>query len=226
MQNILIIEDEIKIAELLNDYMKDAGYTTQLLHHGDDVLPWLKHNNPDLILLDLMLPGLDGLEICKQIKNQSSLPIIMVTAKVDEIDRLIGLELGADDYICKPFSPREVVARVKAVLKRSKLNNNDGDTVDTLSTNLQLNEKNHNIEYKNNKTELTVVEFRLFKILYNNPGHIYSRDTLMSHIYEDHRVVIDRTVDSHIKKIRKKLELINIDSSVIHSVYGMGYKYE
>ncbi len=226
MQNILIVEDEVKIAELLSDYMQSSGFTAQMLHRGDEVLPWFNKNRPDLILLDLMLPGLDGVEICKQIRKTSSVPIIMVTAKVDEIDRLLGLELGADDYICKPFSPREVVARVKAVLRRSSFNDNRNEQQDPLDENLQLDESSYQIIHHGNKAELTAVEFRLFKTLYNKPGHIYSRETLMNYIYDDHRVVSDRTVDSHIKKLRKKLKSVGIDDSVIHSIYGVGYKYE
>lgn len=222
-QNILIVEDEVKIAELLNDYMLDAEFTPHMLHRGDEALPWLENNTPDLILLDLMLPGMNGMEICKQIRKASNIPIIMLTAKVDEIDRLLGLEVGADDYICKPFSPREVVARVKAVLRRSgttnTINTDDNDS-------LQLSESSHQLIHGDKTVELTAVEFKLFQTLYNRPGHIYSRNILMENIYDDHRVVTDRTVDSHIKKLRKKLNAININDSVIHSVYGVGYKYE
>jgi len=225
-ENILIVEDEIKIAALLNDYMQDAGFTAQLLHRGDEVLPWLENNRPDLILLDLMLPGLDGMEICKRVRQVSDLPIIMITAKVEEIDRLLGLEIGADDYICKPFSLREVVARAKAVLRRCGTNSTNGKFENNSNENLQLNESGYQLIHDNNKVELTAVEFKLFKTLHNRPGHIYSRNVLMDNIYDDHRVVSDRTVDSHIKKLRKKLNSIDIDDSVIHSVYGVGYKYE
>lgn len=226
LQNILIVEDEIKIAELLCDYMKSSGFAAHMLHRGDEVLSWFDKNNPDLILLDLMLPGLDGIEICKRIRKTSFVPIIMLTAKVDEIDRLLGLELGADDYICKPFSPREVVARVKAVLRRSSLNDNRSEQQDPLEGHLKLDESSYHIIHQSCKAELTAIEFRLLKTLYDTPGHIYSREALMNQIYNDHRIVSDRTVDSHIKNLRKKLESVGIDGSIIHSVYSVGYKYE
>lgn len=222
-QTILIVEDEIKIARLLSDYMMDAGFSAQMLHHGDEVLPWFESNTAELMLLDLMLPGTDGMTICKKIRMHSEMPIIMLTAKVEEIDRLLGLEIGADDYICKPFSPREVVARVKAVLRRSLADN-------TTSSNTQdsvwLDESGYQLVLNEKKIELTAVEFKLFQTLFKHPGHIFSRDRLMQNIYDDHRIVTDRTVDSHIKKLRKKLNAIGADDSVIHSVYGVGYKYE
>lgn len=222
-QKILIVEDEIKIATLLQDYLKNAGYSAQTLHRGDQVLDWLKTNPADLILLDLMLPGLDGMEICKAVRVNSNIPIIMITAKVEEIDRLIGLELGADDYICKPFSPREVVARVKAILRRI---NNIVSDAEHRTDEIVLDESSYNLIHQGNRIELTAVEFKLMRTLFDRPGQIFSRDKLIQKIYDDHRVVSDRTVDSHIKKLRKKLEVIGMNGDTIHSVYGVGYKYE
>lgn len=219
-QNILIVEDEIKIAKLLADYMSDAGFGSSMLHRGDEVMPWLKNNKVDLILLDLMLPGIDGLDVCKQVRQRSNVPIIMVTAKVEEIDRLLGLEIGADDYICKPFSPREVVARVKAVLRRI------GTQAVVVQDELILDEAGYQVVNGGRKTCLTAVEFRLFSKLYRHPGHIYTRNKLIESIYDDHRIVSDRTVDSHIKKLRSKLADIGVNETAIHSVYGVGYKYE
>ena len=217
---ILIVEDEEKLAKLLEDYLKQSSFETAILNRGDLVENWLSKNQCDLILLDLMLPGKDGMDVCKTIRQSSEIPIIMVTAKVEEIDRLIGLELGADDYICKPYSPREVVARVKAVLRRA--NNKILET----SSNITLNGNKLEISYKTSRQELTKVEFNLFKRLYDRPGIIFSRDQLMDSIYDNQHIVNDRTIDSHIKKLRRKLEQIGIKGESIHSVYGAGYRYE
>ncbi|NVN92009.1 MAG: response regulator [Desulfuromonadales bacterium] len=217
---ILIVEDEEKLASLLNDYLRQAGFETSWLSNGLDVAPWVRDQNPDLILLDLMLPGRDGLEICKEVRSFSTVPIIMTTARVEEIDRLLGLELGADDYICKPFSPREVVARVKAVLRRTDGGATikaDGLVLDELRLRAVLNEQD---------LELTAVEFKLLQFLAANQGRIYGRQQLMDRIYSDERVVSDRTIDSHIKKLRKKIALASPNEEYIHSVYGVGYKFE
>lgn len=226
---ILIVEDEVKIADLLKDYLKQSSFNVEILHRGDQVADWLTSNRCDLVLLDLMLPGLDGVDICKNIRKTSSLPIIMITAKVEEIDRLIGLEIGADDYICKPFSPREVVARVKAVLRRSIMRSNtakntgDGAESERL---YRLDKNNFSIIYSDKKCELTKVEFALLNKMAESPGIIFSRDKLMDAIYDDQHIVNDRTIDSHIKKLRKKLAEIEFDVGTIHSVYGAGYKFE
>lgn len=216
---ILIVEDEIKIAKLLRDYCSNAGFETKLIHHGDEALRWLKHNTARLVLLDLMLPGTDGLSICKELRKTSETPIIMITARVEEIDRLLGLELGADDYICKPFSPREVVARIKSILRRTEKSAVSNDD-------LKLDEASFCVYHRNTVTELTVVEFKLLQVMVNQPGRIFSRDNLMSQIYSDNRIVSDRTIDSHIKKLRKKLVAIGLEESAVHSVYGAGYKFE
>ena len=220
-ERILIVEDEQKLAKLLGDYLAQEGFEVALLHRGDEVEAWMRANRADLVLLDLMLPGKSGLDVCKSIRASSDLPIIMVTARVDEIDRLLGLELGADDYICKPFSPREVVARVKAVLRRAK---RGGDT--PAKGGLVLDEAGFRAEIGGKDLGLTAVEFELLKVLAAHPGRIYTRDRLMDAMYRDERVVSDRTVDSHIKKIRRKIADTVPDREIIHSVYGLGYKYE
>lgn len=221
MNPVVIVEDEIKIAELLRDYLHDAGFAAHMIHDGEEALQWLNNNKARLVLLDLMLPGLDGISLCREYRKSSDTPIIMVTARTEEIDRLLGLELGADDYICKPFSPREVIARVKAVLKRF-------ENKTPIDSGLTLDENTYKISFGDNKVELTTVEFKLFKVMHDHPGHIYSRDQLITHIYDDHRVVSGRTVDSHIKKLRQKIAGLNLNSGneIIHSVYGAGYKYE
>ncbi len=217
---LLIVEDEPKLAGLLSDYLRQAGFETSCLGNGTAVVPRVREEMPDLILLDLMLPGRDGLDICKEIRTFSGLPIVMVTARIEEIDRLLGLELGADDYICKPFSPREVVARVKAVLRRA----GGGQTIQ--AARLSLDESRYRASLNGHDLELTAVEFKLLQFLAANPGRIYGRQQLMDRIYPDQRIVADRTIDSHIKKLRRKIAAVGAATELIHSLYGVGYKFE
>jgi two-component system, OmpR family, response regulator BaeR len=220
-ERILIVEDEPKLAELLRDYLVRDGYEATVLDRGDAVEPWVRANAVDLVLLDLMLPGKSGLDVCKGLRTFSDAAIVMVTARVEEIDRLLGLELGADDYICKPFSPREVVARVKAVLRRAK--RRDAPAADTP---VALDEAGLRVRVAGHDLDLTAVEFQLLKTLVAQPGRIFSRDQLIDAMYRDARVVSDRTVDSHVKKLRKKIAEVLPDREIVHSVYGVGYKYE
>jgi two-component system response regulator BaeR len=220
-ERILIVEDEEKLASLLRDYLVQEGFAVSVLHRGDHVEAYVREQLPDLVLLDLMLPGKSGLEVCKALRARNpDLPIIMVTARVDEIDRLLGLELGADDYICKPFSPREVVARAKAVLRRARRGAapQDGGLV--------LDDAGFRASLAGKDLGLTAVEYQLLKVLAAHPGRIFTRDQLMDAMYRDERVVSDRTVDSHIKKIRRKIAAVLPDRELIHSLYGVGYKYE
>lgn len=221
MARILVVEDEIKIAQLLHDYMAQAQFNVTMLHDGAAVIEELQSQTYDMVLLDLMLPVKDGLTLCKEIRVFSNIPIIMITARVEEIDRLIGLELGADDYICKPFSPREVVARVKATLRRYK----NPDT-ETIKKPIFLNEEKYQATVYGQAVELTAIEFNLLKVLSKEPGRIYSRAQLINQVYNDHRVVSERTIDSHIKKLRKKINCLNADSEIVQSVYSVGYKVE
>lgn len=216
--SILIVEDEVKLAKLLADYFIHTHYCPQIIHHGDEVVAWIKANNPSAVLLDIMLPGKNGIDLCKEIRQFSNVPILMVTARVDEIDRLLGLELGADDYICKPFSPREVVARVKAVLRRS-------DKIENNLTSLTLDEYRLTVTFNQQEVSLTSVEFQLLKPLANKPERIFTREQLMQNMYSDQRIVNHRTIDSHIKKLRKKLADISDNKDWIHSVYGAGYRF-
>lgn len=215
--SILIVEDEIKLAQLLADYFKQTEYTPHLIHNGNEVVAWVKAHQPSVILLDIMLPGKNGIDLCKEIRQFSNVPILMVTAKVEEIDRLLGLELGADDYICKPFSPREVVARVKAVLRRTQ-------TITAHSDTLLLDEHRLTVCFHHQEVVLTSVEFQLLKPLAEKPERIFTREQLMQNMYSDHRIVNNRTIDSHIKKLRKKLMDISEGKGWIHAVYGTGYR--
>ena len=293
---ILIVEDEERLARLVADYLTVTGYKSHILGEGTVVADWVRAHQPALVILDLMLPGRDGLDVCRDLRAFSAVPIIMVTARVEEIDRLLGLELGADDYVCKPFSPRELVARVKAVLRRFQAPLTDatstshgtspigpGVTVPAGSTGviparlsgtttiqadgsltgamtlpgtamtgtapnpsggtgltgaapslapthgpatLHLDESTLRVHWQGRTVELTAVEFSLLATLFASPGRIYSRNRLMALIYRDHRVVSDRTIDSHIKKLRRKLEDLSPDQEWVHSVYGVGYRYE
>ena len=221
---ILIVEDEPKLGQLLIDYLLAANYNPVLINHGDKVLPYVRQTPPDLILLDLMLPGIDGLSLCREIRRFSEVPVIIVTAKIEEIDRLLGLELGADDYICKPYSPREVVARVKAILRRYKrtLNLN----IESETNPLVIDEGRFQASWHGKALDLTAVEFRLLKTLSGEPGKVFSREALLNHLYDDYRVVTDRTIDTHIKNLRRKLEALDSEPSFIRAVYGMGYRWE
>jgi two-component system response regulator BaeR len=220
---VLIVEDEPKIAKLLQDYLQQLHYQTHWLDRGDAVDDWCKDNSPDIVLLDLMLPGKDGLTVCRELRSQSQVPIIMITARVDEIDRLLGLEIGADDYVCKPFSPREVVARVKALLRRTQMTKSDPTAA---YRGLTVDDEKFSAAIDGHTLDLTPVEFRLLALLASQPGRVFSRDQLVNRIYLDGRVVSDRTVDSHVKNLRQKITDTIGSDDFIRSIYGVGYKLE
>ena len=221
---IVIVEDEPKIARLVADYLGSAGFETTIVNDGNEALATIAATTPALVVLDLMLPGKDGLEICRELRARNDglakTPVLMLTARVEEVDRLVGLESGADDYVCKPFSPREVVARVQAILRRV-----DGPGPAD-KDGLQLDEGRLLVSWRSRDVEVTTVEFRLLKALRDANGKILSRDALIDAAYEDRRVVSDRTMDSHIKKLRRKLRELDPETEFIHSVYGAGYRYE
>ncbi|WP_058914353.1 two-component system response regulator BaeR [Entomohabitans teleogrylli] len=223
---ILIVEDEPKLGQLLIDYLRAASYAPSLITRGDEVLAYVHQTPPDLILLDLMLPGTDGLTLCREIRRFSEVPIVMVTAKIEEIDRLLGLEIGADDYICKPYSPREVVARVKTILRRCKPQRDNRLTPTSESSPLIVDEGRFQASWRDQLLDLTPAEFRLLKTLSSEPGKVFSREQLLNHLYDDYRVVTDRTIDSHIKNLRRKLEALDSEESFIRAVYGVGYRWE
>lgn len=220
-EHILIVEDEPKISGVLKDYLEQSNYSVTILDRGDTVVATIKAHPPALMLLDIMLPGADGIEVCREVRKFSTLPIIMVTAKVEEIDRLIGLEIGADDYICKPFSPREVVARVKAVLRRIR----SDEAVQRLTAGpIVLDEGTRQVTVQDAVVDLTPSEFALLKVLISHPGRVFPRSELLDRVQGYQFEGYDRTIDSHIKNLRKKIGDAFPGQDFIQTVYGIGYK--
>jgi len=221
-RTVLVVEDDPKIAALLVDYLKANAYAAEHIANGSEVVPRVQAQAPAAIILDLMLPGMDGMDVCKALRRFSSVPILMLTARVEEIDRLLGLELGADDYVCKPFSPREVIARVKALVRRA-----EGRVAgESLAGGFIVDDATRRVRLGERALPLTPVEFRLLKVLISQPGRVFSRDQLLDTIHEDFRDVSDRAVDSHIKNIRRKIDALVPDLDCIQSVYGVGYRFE
>ncbi|MFT4195327.1 response regulator [Ottowia sp.] len=221
---ILVVEDEADIAGVVLDYLRHAGYAAEHVADGRAALARIREAPPDLTLLDIMLPGLDGLEVLRQARGVTQSPIIMLTARVEEVDRLIGLELGADDYICKPFSPREVVARVKAVLRRGAPPPPSAAPADGA---LALDKGQWQASLRGQPLSLTRREFRLLHVLARQSGRIFSRAQLLDLAYSDTLDVNERAIDSHIKNLRKKLKAAGgADHEWIRSVYGVGFAFD
>lgn len=217
MSYILLVEDDLEIAENVMLFLQASEFETMHLSSGEHVIETVKQKEPDLILLDIMLPVIDGTSCCKAIREFSEVPIIMMTAKIEEIDRLVGLEAGADDYVCKPFSAAELVLRVKAILRRTiKAPTNQA---------FKLNKETFQIYYRDKIAELTSVEFALFNLLHDRPKQIFSRNQILDLAYADMRDISDRTIDTHVKNIRKKIKNLGIDTIILDSVYGAGYRY-
>jgi len=221
---IFVVEDEPKLASLLADYLRQAGHLPETFEAGDTALEALRADAPDLVLLDVMLPGLDGLSVLRALREFSNVPVIMVTARVDELDRVLGLELGADDYVCKPFSPREVVARVNAQLRRQAIDEGDEADADAGRVTLAADEMRARVDGR--PVDLTPVEFRVLETLMAAPGRVFSRQQLMDRAYTDHRVVSDRTIDTHVKNLRRKLAIALDEEPPLGSVYGVGYRWD
>ena len=221
--SILIVEDEIALAEVVRDYLLTEGMSVEMLSTGAGAVELAQAKQYDLIILDLMLPAVDGLTICQELRKTLDVPIIMTTAKVEEIDRLLGLELGADDYLCKPYSPRELVARVRAVLRRRPI----GKPTESPVTNdrLIINGDRWQATLDGSQLDLTRREFSVLQALASRPGRVFSRDQLLSLAFPDDTEVFDRTVDSHIRNIRRKIASVSTWDP-IRSVYGVGYAYD
>lgn len=230
---ILVVEDEPKLAALLADYLRAAGLLPVTVHDGASALPAFTQHQPALVLLDLNLPGLDGVSVCRALRATSTVPVVMMTARVDEVDRLLGLEAGADDYICKPYSPREVVARVKAQLRRAgwaQAGNGaapaDRTDAGTGVPALDIDLQHWRVRVNDEPLDLTPAEVRLLHALHAAPGRVFSRQQLLDHLHDDGRAVTDRVIDSHVRNLRRKLASASAGSDPIRSVYGVGYAFE
>ena len=219
-RRVLVVEDEAKIARLLLDYLDNEGFAATALGNGTQAVAQVRSDPPDLVILDLMLPGLDGISVCRAIRQFSSVPLLMLTARIDEIDRLLGLDTGADDYVCKPFSPREVMARVRALIRRAE------GSVGVSGTPWQLDDTSLRIAWRGHWLPLTPVEFRILRRLLAHPGRVFSRAQLLDVIHDDLRDVSDRAIDSHIKNLRRKIMAVEPGCDPVSAVYGLGYRFE
>jgi two-component system response regulator BaeR len=220
-KRILIVEDEPRISEVMAAYLQHAGYSTSVIERGDEVMATVAKSPPAMLILDIMLPGMDGINVCREIRKHFSFPIIMVTARIEEIDKLLGFDVGADDYLCKPFSPNELVARVRAQLRRSY-----GEVTTSQTNSFENDEDAQRIYYAGQLLTLTPQEYRLLSIFIASPSRIFSRKQLLDLAYENEADIFDRTIDSHVKNLRKRLKPALGEQEVIHSVYGVGYRFE
>jgi DNA-binding response OmpR family regulator len=223
MKTILVVEDDRKIAEIARDYLQHTGYAVTTTADGLNALTIARERRPDLVILDLGLPGLDGLEVARRLRREGNLPIIMLTARVDESDRLAGLELGADDYICKPFSPRELVARVHAVLRRVASGAQSEDTFGRAD--LTFDPLRMSVSRAGAPIELTATEFQLVTTLARQPGRVFTRAQLLDAVRGTDVESFERAIDTHIKNIRRKLEPDPRKPRYLLTVYGVGYKF-
>lgn len=224
MKTILIVDDEPKIVRTLKAYLEGAGFRVVTADDGQIGLVTFRHEKPDLILLDLMLPGIDGIEVCQRIRRESAVPIIMVTARAEEVDRILGLEIGADDYVVKPFSPREVVARVRAVLRRVEGPSGESDVLRV--GDIVLDVGSHQVTVAGRPIYVTPTEFNILATLARTPGRAFSRAQLMEQSQEDFYEGMERTADVHIRHLRTKLEPDPKNPRYILTVFGIGYKLE
>jgi DNA-binding response OmpR family regulator len=222
-QTILVIDDEARIVKLVRDYLERAGFDVFSAHDGETALALARLEKPDLIVLDLMLPGVDGLDVCRRLRQESGVPIIMLTARVEEADRVVGLELGADDYVTKPFSPRELVARVRATLRRA--NGQLGPTPILRAGDVELDTATLTATVAGQPVDLTSTEFHLLAVLVRQPGRIFSREQLLEAVHGVAFDGFDRSVDSHVKNLRRKIEPNPRQPRYIQTVYGVGYRF-
>lgn len=224
MTKILIIEDELELVKVLRSYLDNAGFDVVTALRGDSGLTAWQNEKPDLVLLDLNLPGMDGIEIAKSIRKQDNTPIIMLTARVEDTDRIVGLELGADDYVTKPFSPREVVARVKAVLRRAQPL--EAPVQKVAVKDLEIDEESFKIKQAGKELDLTRTEFTIIMLMAQHPGKVYSRLQLLEVAQGVAYEGYERTIDAHIKNLRSKLNDKADEPSYIETVFGRGYRFK
>jgi DNA-binding response OmpR family regulator len=224
-RRILVVDDEPKVADLIKAYLEKDGYDVISAADGKEAVEITRVQKPDLVVLDLNLPEMDGIEVFRIVRTFTDIPVIMVTARDEEVDRIVGLELGADDYVTKPFSPRELAARVGAVLRRSSEGTKAALKVS--SGDLQIDFERHEVRYKNEPVNLTAAEFKLLSVMSKNPGRVYTRLQLMDSAFGETYEGYDRTIDAHVKNIRQKLDKIGGDSdNPVITVRGVGYKLE
>jgi DNA-binding response OmpR family regulator len=219
---ILVVDDELKIARLVRDYLTEAGFDVSIASTGPAAVAAARTEKPDLVVLDLGLPGMDGHDVTRTVRSHSSVPIIILTARSDETDRIVGLELGADDYVVKPFSPRELVARVKAVLRRSR-GEVRGDLI--RAKDLEINLANYTVDRDGRRIELTTSEFELLRVLASQPGRVFTRSQLLDAIRGVSFESYERAIDAHVKNLRRKLEPESAAPRYILTVYGVGYRF-
>lgn len=226
MQRIVVIEDEKDITDLLTYTLRKEGYDVRSSSRGKEGLDIIRRGPADLALIDIMLPDLDGLEVCKRVRadeNLKSLPVIFLTAKGEEFDRILGLEIGADDYVVKPFSPRELVARIKAVLRRQEREDEDPQVVET--TEMRLDARTQEVTVRGRAVELSTLEFRLLHFLASHPRRIFARESLLNEVWGRDRFVTPRTVDVHIRRLREKIEAQPDRPRFLQTVRGSGYRF-
>ena len=223
-RKVLVVDDEDAVRELIELYLKKEGFEVVHARDGKEALRLNGEHHPDLVILDLMLPGLDGWEVCRQIRTSSKVPIIMLTARAEEVDRIVGLELGADDYVVKPFSPRELVARAKAILRRGTLAAEESEVL--TFPGLRIDRIQHRVEVNGQEVHLTPTEFRLLWCLASRPARVFSRAELLDRIWGYDSESDARTVDVHIKRLRQKTKAAESGSFSITTVWGLGYKFE
>lgn len=223
-RKVLVVDDEDSVRGVIELYLKKEGFEVIHAREGQEALRLNGEHHPDLVILDLMLPGLDGWEVCRQIRTHSRTPIIMLTARTEEVDRVVGLELGADDYVVKPFSPRELVARVKAVLRRGALAAEEAEALVFLG--LRIDRVQHRVEVEGEQVHVTPTEFRLLWCLASRPGRVFSRAELLDRVWGYDSESDARTVDVHIKRLRRKTKASASRSFAITTVWGLGYKFE
>ena len=220
---ILIVDDEPKIVKLAEDYLIRSQFQVASAHSGDQALAVARHEKPDLVVLDLNMPGMDGLDVCRALRRESDIPIIMLTARAEETDRLIGLELGADDYITKPFSPRELVLRVKAILRRVRSSTSSRSMIRI--SDIEIDLEGHNVRRAGEAIQISRTEFNVLATLARHPGQTFSRERLLERIHGVAYDGYDRSIDAHIKNLRRKLERDPSNPEYVLTVYGVGYKF-
>ncbi len=223
-KTILIVDDEPQIIKVLNAYLEREGFTVLMALDGLQAIRHFDQEKPDFIILDLNLPGMDGLEVCREIRKGSDVPILMLTARVEEMDKLIGLELGADDYVVKPFSPREVVARIKTILKRTSASTSSNEVIKSGKLIIDLDQ--HTVHLADKPIDLTPTEFDILVTLARSPKRVFSRLQIMEQAQGDAFEGYERTIDAHIKNLRLKLEPNPKEPVYIQTVFGLGYKFE